>query len=938
MKRKLLKNSLKQTALAVPAAALMLGAAQAGTTVGLNFQAWYYDSTTWPQTIGYGAGYQTTGFPVTARAFGVDAANWFNTDPLPCQAAMDSTSTLFGSTGNLTGGSNTFAGSLTLTVTAPNAWQSGIGSQQHGWVPETVAPGNNEVTWGYLDDGNATGRNPTAAISGLSSRFPNGYVIQTFAANGGTPTFNNVDITDGITTNVLAYSNIFIPDPVDSSYNGAIGVSAPSGVFTADAIQINPEPKTAGHRSVLCGFIITDQPVVSTSPVGGNINSGGTISLSSQAIGILPISYQWYTNGVPIPGATSSNYTKVGATSTDSAAYTLVASNPYGSGTSVVAQVTVLRSPTIVVDVPASATNYLTLNERFSVVAGGQEPLSYQWYKGNSPIANATTASLNLTNVQGSDAANYKVVVTNSVDSITSGVTALTVLNSQPPYEGFNYTDGSLTGQGGGIGWSGPWTLEAGYNGDHSVFSPVTPWRGGLAELVSSGGAVQMGANGSADFEDIRNLQATLGGSSAGTLYISFVCQVTNAGWGGVELVQDGTSSLFLGSCWYFSAWGWGNRAAPDATTPVPASTLALLVYRFDFTPTNTAVRLYVNPSSLSAEPATADATGNEPLIAFDQLRIVTHNANPNGIFDEFRIGGTWAAVTPHVLRTDVPFTLQIVPGGLIRDTKPVGVPHPGYNHGSTWLASFTDSAPTPVTRTGVEQFSAAAGYQITVPTNADFNSPSGTICFWMLAGAPIPGPGNEAAMLVDRRTTTGAIIALNDAGAIYWQGQAGSRNSVTGGYLPDSNWHHVAVTYGQTTSDNISIYVDGVLAASTPVTNAWSWPLTQELEIGRSHDNYWKRYDGLMDDFRMYNRVLSDSEVAQIYANGALVDTSALVAKYNFDSAIYGQSVVWPYGTLQSTPVLGAGATWTPVPGATSPMPFLPSQPALFYRLVGTP
>src|SRR5215471_17599392 len=220
MKRKLLDKRFKQAAVALPAAALMLGAAHAGTTVGLNFQAWYYDSGTWPQTIGFGAGYQTTGFPVTARAFGVEAANWFNTDPLPCQAAMDSTSTLFGSTGNLTGGSNTFAGSLTLTITAPNAWQSGIGSQVHGWNPETVAPGNNEVTWGYLDDGNTTGRNPTAAISGLSSKFPNGYVIQTFAANGGTPTFNNVDITDGTTTNVLAYSNVYIPDPVDSSYNG----------------------------------------------------------------------------------------------------------------------------------------------------------------------------------------------------------------------------------------------------------------------------------------------------------------------------------------------------------------------------------------------------------------------------------------------------------------------------------------------------------------------------------------------------------------------------------------------------------------------------------------------------------------------------------------------------------------------------------------------
>ena len=111
-------------------------------------------------------------------------------------------------------------------------------------------------------------------------------------------------------------------------------------------------------------------------------------------------------------------------------------------------------------------------------------------------------------------------------------------------------------------------------------------------------------------------------------------------------------------------------------------------MYRFDFTATNTAVRLYVNPSSLSTEPATADASGSEAVISFDQIRIVTHNSNPNGIFDEFRIGGTWASVTPHVLRTDAPFTLQVVRGGLIQDTKPVGTPHPGYNYGSTWLAS----------------------------------------------------------------------------------------------------------------------------------------------------------------------------------------------------------------------------------------------------------
>jgi hypothetical protein len=83
MKRSLFSRPIKQAFLAVPAAALMLGAAQAGTTIGLNFQAWYYDSGSSPQTVGFGSGYQTTGFPVTARAFGVGAASWTSTFPQP---------------------------------------------------------------------------------------------------------------------------------------------------------------------------------------------------------------------------------------------------------------------------------------------------------------------------------------------------------------------------------------------------------------------------------------------------------------------------------------------------------------------------------------------------------------------------------------------------------------------------------------------------------------------------------------------------------------------------------------------------------------------------------------------------------------------------------------------------------------------------------------
>ena len=188
--------------------------------------------------------------------------------------------------------------------------------------------------------------------------------------------------------------------------------------------------------------------------------------------------------------------------------------------------------------------------------------------------------------------------------------------------------------------------------------------------------------------------------------------------------------------------------------------------------------------------------------------------------------------------------------------------------------------------------------------------------------------------MLFDRRTSTGTIIGLNDAGAIYWQGQNGSQNSFATGYLPDGNWHHVAITYGQTTSDSLTVYIDGVLSLVTPVTNAWSWPATQELELGRSHDGYWKRYDGLMDDFRIYNRVLTEPEVASVYSSGALVDTAALKVQFNFNNAGIGQTVSWPFGTLLSSPVLGPDAVWTPVSGAAPPYyPFLPAGAGLFFR-----
>jgi hypothetical protein len=328
-KRNVGGRNLKQLFLAVPAAALMLGSSLAQTTVGLNFQAWYYGAGTTNQAVvGYGKGYQTTGFPVTATAFGVPVEDWTSTAPLNANSVSVSTNFIFDS--------------ITAEVTAPDMWQSGIGELVYGWNPEMVAPGNNEVTWSYLDSN--SGQSPSITLSGLAAKFPHGYVVQTIAAENGVTGFDDVFVTDGTTTNDDPYSTYYVASPETDTVDagGTVGLSAPSGVFTSDTINIECQPQTTGDRSTLAGFIITDQPVVSQDPPDGIFGEGNPFTLSAGILGVTPLAYQWRTNGVPIPGATNATYTNLSSTPTDAGNYDVVVTNLYGTATSGVATVTVL--------------------------------------------------------------------------------------------------------------------------------------------------------------------------------------------------------------------------------------------------------------------------------------------------------------------------------------------------------------------------------------------------------------------------------------------------------------------------------------------------------------------------------------------------------------------------------------------------------------------
>lgn len=88
-----------------------------------------------------------------------------------------------------------------------------------------------------------------------------------------------------------------------------------------------------------------------------------------------------------------------------------------------------VAAPTISTQ-PSSQSVTVGDSVTFTVVATGDGTLSYQWRKDGTSVSGATSASLTLSSVAASDAADYDVVVSNDGGSVTSSAATLTVSSS----------------------------------------------------------------------------------------------------------------------------------------------------------------------------------------------------------------------------------------------------------------------------------------------------------------------------------------------------------------------------------------------------------------------------------------------------------------------------------------------------------------------------
>ena len=208
--------------------------------------------------------------------------------------------------------------------------------------------------------------------------------------------------------------------------NGAAITGATSSSYTVNGLTL---ADTANAYSVTVtnagGAVTSDNAyvkyVITSHPANKYIATGATANFTVKASGAT--GFQWYKNGTAITGATSPAYS-ISSTpkSSSGSSYYAVVTYAGGTCTSNAATLTVEDLPVINTQ-PLAQTicNSSTTTTTFSVAASAASALSYQWYKNNTAITGAVSATYSPTGLTLADTLNtYKVTVTSAVGSVTS--------------------------------------------------------------------------------------------------------------------------------------------------------------------------------------------------------------------------------------------------------------------------------------------------------------------------------------------------------------------------------------------------------------------------------------------------------------------------------------------------------------------------------------
>ena len=255
-----------------------------------------------------------------------------------------------------------------------------------------------------------------------------------------------------------------------------------------------------------------------------------------------------------------------------------------------------------------------------------------------------------------------------------------------------------------------------------------------------------------------------------------------------------------------------------------------------------------------------------------DEVAVYTQPLSQAQVLSHYTLSGRTSTVPPApadpygaAVYASEPFLywrLGETAGTVAADASPVG--SPGGYRGSTvrGVPGVLDEIPDTAVRFGATNAIVSSANTWTNPTvysqEAWFKTST-------TSGGKIMGFGNRQ---TGTSTSYDRHVYMQDDGKLVFGTYTGATNTITTpAAYNDGLWHHVVATQG---SDGMKLYVDGALAGTHPQTGAENytgyWRVGGDTTWGSS--SAW--FDGVIDEYAVYDAVLTPATVSQHYVLGA--------------------------------------------------------------------
>jgi hypothetical protein len=338
-------------------------------------------------------------------------------------------------------------------------------------VLQVVAVGTPTLTYQWYKDNSPLGDSgrisgtltPTLTITGFSGSDIGVYNVMVFNGLGASVTSSNAQLkaTDpSISVQPVSVTNVFgttasfqvTPSGTapfsyqwhkagfgDLSDGGNISGSR-SNVLTISAVA-NPDAGTysvtvvnsLGSADSGPAELVVRDPAVIIQSLSVTTNADSTAIFQVVAVGTPFVSYQWRKNGSSIfdngtySGTGTETLTVSGVSAAEEGSYSVIVSGGYNTTETSAEAILTVISPVAITVQPTPRAVAAGSKTALAVGAAGSA-LQYQWQLEGTNVPTATSAAYVLTNVQPAVTGNYRVIVSNSVNSQTSSVVALSIV------------------------------------------------------------------------------------------------------------------------------------------------------------------------------------------------------------------------------------------------------------------------------------------------------------------------------------------------------------------------------------------------------------------------------------------------------------------------------------------------------------------------------